>query len=191
MEAAELLIQRLRTGDEEAFETIFRNHYAVLCRFAGRFFSDAQSAEEAVQEVMVRLWEKREAIQLTSNIRSYLFGAVHKHCLNLLKHEQVKARFQEETQFLGTDFVPPDDVSGELEEKISSAIQSLPEERRKVFLLSREEGLKYREIADKLNLSIKTVENQMGKALKFMREELHEFMIWIGIGLYILLKNIW
>lgn len=190
MITADHLFQKIRSGDEAAFESLFRTLYPVLCNFAGRFFSDPAVAEEAVQEVMVRFWEKRETIQLNSSIKSYLFGAVHKHCLNLIKHEQVKSRYAQEIQAQGNGFVEPEEPSG-LQEKITDSIQRLPEERRKVFLLSREEGLKYREIAEKLNISVKTVENQMGKALQFLRKELQEFMVWIGIGLYLLLKNFW
>ena len=189
MEAAQLL-QQLRLGDEKAFETIFRQHYPMLCRFAAPFLYDAESAEEAVQEVMVTVWEKREQLEIATSLKSYLFGAVHKHCLNWIKHDQVKARYRQETLATAPLAEAPDGFASELEQQISRAIQKLPEERRKVFLLSREEGLKYREIADKLGISIKTVENQMGKALRFLREELQDYLVWVGVGLYLLLKNL-
>lgn len=173
--------------DSTAFEQLFKQHYESLCRFAWGYTKDQDAAEEAVQDVFVRLWEKRNEIEATSTLKAYLYRSVTNHCLNVTKHNKVVQFHSEEVLATAQEQVEPANALEvhELQQQIQHAISQLPEERRKVFLMSREEGLKYQEIADKLAISIKTVENQMGKALQFMREQLKNHWVSIFIGLII------
>jgi RNA polymerase sigma-70 factor (family 1) len=151
-----------------------------LCAYANSFISDLDAAEEIVQELFVRFWEQRETKEITTSIRAYFYASVRNACLNELKHLKIKEKYKQEQERELTFNVNQDQHNlelNELDEKIHTAINKLPEGRRKIFILSRFDGLKYQEIADKLNISIKTVENQMGEALKFLRVQLKDFIV--------------
>lgn len=170
-------------SDEKVFETIFRDHYESLVHFARKYVMADDLAEEVVQEVFSNLWIKSGALEIKTTVKSYLFGAVRNACLNFLKHEKVKLAFANNERFVQseaeiTDFLELD----ELKERIEQAYAKIPDKCREIFEMSRHEGKKYQEIADELNLSVKTVENQMGKALKILREELKDYiflLIWL------------
>lgn len=168
---------RIKAGDKQAFEEVFRRCYEEMCGYASRYLEDEDEAEEIVQEVFFNYWNKKETLDIVESLEGYLFRSVRNACLNHLKHMQVRTKFvqqaslnEEENSFSNSIEVL------ELQERIESCICRLPPERKKIFKLSREEGLKYREIAAQLGLSIKTVETQMGKALKFLRENLTEYL---------------
>ena len=172
--------QSISAGDELAYQGLFKSHYAMLTLYAMRFVQDMENAEEIVQDVFFNLWENRQKRDINVSLKSYLYRTVKNTCLNLLKHRKVEDRYREHfSRELQYDELNEDNwmVETELSDKITAAIEKLPPERKKVFVLSRFEELKYREIAEKLNLSIKTVENQMGKALKFLREELKDYLL--------------
>lgn len=174
----------IQSGQTPAFEMLFKTYYKPLCRYANTYLKDPDGAEEIVQGAFIGLWEKRKAITIETSLKSYLYRAVRNSCLNELKHEQVKQRhlasesLKEEAQSEPADHLA---IHVELEEKIRAAIQTLPEQCRLIFTMSRFEELKYQEIADQLNLSVKTVENQMGKALKLMRAQLKEYLPLLAI----------
>jgi RNA polymerase sigma-70 factor, ECF subfamily len=159
-----------------SFERLFRQYYAPLCLFARRFVSDRDDCEEIVQGFFTSLWEKREAISITTSVKSYLFGSVRNRCLNHIKHQKIKQEYANER------LSHPDEeldyskyyLEIDLQQKIEKSIEALPPRRREIFILNREQGLKYREIADQLGISVKTVETQMGQALKELREQLKE-----------------
>lgn len=142
------------------------------------YLNNKSDAEEAVQDTFFRLWESRNKHILKSSAQAYLFRAVRNHCLNLNRHLNVEKSYQEywQNQEQNASATDQQTLSTELKGRIQAAIQKLPPERKKIFLLSRYEGLKNREIAEQLGLSIKTVENQMSKALKFLKEELSEYL---------------
>ena len=173
--------QNIITFDDiGTYEELFKTHYANLCSYANKYLEDLDAAEEVVQDVFVKLWEGRKSLNITTNFQSYIFRAVRNSCLNLIKHinirEEYKAYNQEELNRNRQNL--EDEIhASELENKIREAIEQLPIERRKVFVMSRYDGLKYREIAEKLNISDKTVENQMGKAIKFMKEKLSKYLV--------------
>jgi RNA polymerase sigma-70 factor (ECF subfamily) len=161
---------------EEDYEWIFRQYYQNLCNYAHTWLKDMDASEEVVQSVFVRLWEKKELLSIDTSIKSYLYKAVYHASLNEIRHRKIKEQYihmQKEEEVSG-----PDINSGakELEGKIEKALLTLPEQCRLIFRMSRFEELKYREIAAVLNISIKTVENQMGKALRLMRENLSDYL---------------
>ncbi|WP_028663731.1 RNA polymerase sigma-70 factor [Runella zeae] len=173
------ILSAIRQGDERVFETIFRKHYASLCTYGRSILHDAEEAEEIVQTVFVNIWEKREELEITQSLKSYLFRAVHNHCLNRIKHQKVRNEHQEyATYYQETTYESVSDTvyKNELETQLSLAIEKLPEQCRIIFKLSRFNELRYQEIADQLGLSVKTVENQIGKALKILRTELADYL---------------
>jgi RNA polymerase sigma-70 factor (ECF subfamily) len=173
------VLQAISEGNEPAFESVFRLHYAPLCRYAGQLLPDADEAEEEVQAMFVAVWEKRADLRITSSLKSYLFQAVHNRCLNRLRHQSVRDDHRRQVQFggAGTAESPVQALlADELAERVRAAIQRLPEQCRLVFTLSRYEELSYAEIAEQLGISPKTVENQIGKALRILRGELREYL---------------
>jgi RNA polymerase sigma-70 factor (ECF subfamily) len=169
----------LKTGDQTAFEMLFRTYYQSLCNYAYTFIQDRDDAEEVVQSTFLSVWEKREALEIHTAVKPYLYAMVRNACLNLLKHEKIKQRHIEGELAVAersVESVTRTVMASELEVRICKAMDQLPEQCRLIFKLSRFEELKYAEIADQLGLSIKTVENQMGKALRIMREQLKDYL---------------
>ncbi len=145
--------------------------------YASRFMYTRDEAEEVTQEVFVRFWEKCDTLSSDSSIKSFLYKSVHNSCLNKIKHEKVKDAYKQYTeQFL--ESTAQDELNDPnpdaLRSRIITEIDKLPPKCCKIFKLSRFEGLKYQEIADHLDISIKTVEVQMGKALKILRGKLKD-----------------
>lgn len=164
-------------ANEKAFEHFFKENYAMYCRFAQGFTNDPDDAEEMVQNTFVKLWESRKSLVIGTQPKAYLFTMIRNACLNQLKHISVREEYKKHNeQEIKSE---TEESSGEdlnLQDKIQSAIQKMPPQRRKIFEMSRFEGLKYREIAEHLNISIKTVENHMGSAMKDMRVEFKDYL---------------
>jgi RNA polymerase sigma-70 factor (ECF subfamily) len=179
------IVNAIRRGDEKAFEQTFRTYYPRLCNYACSMLKDEEEAEEVVQTVFLTIWEKREDLEITLSLKSYLYRAVHNHCLNRFKHATVREVHREHTlNFSSHSYESVTEVihANELEDRIEKAVSTLPEQCQKAFRLSRFEELKYQEIADQLGISIKTVENQIGKALKILRAELADYLpvtLWL------------
>lgn len=168
-------------------EGLFRLHYRSLCGFALGYLKDTDQAEDIVQELFVRLWQDRESLSIQSSVKSYLFTAVRNRCLNAIAvNKRMRSLDEEADGQIAGEGRGEDDLA-ERAARVHAAIETLPTERRKVFRLSRNEGLKYHEIAERLGISVKTVENQMGKALKTLREELADLMPVLLLG-WMLLK---
>jgi RNA polymerase sigma-70 factor, ECF subfamily len=168
-----------RITSRAEFEALFKANYSQLCSYAHSFLKDPDASEEVVQEVMFRIWVNRGTLVIGSSMRSYLFRAVRNGCMNVLKHQSVREEYRNFRESRSGEAQRPHEdemIVAELEQKIREAIDHLPMERRKIFIMSRYEGLTYSRIAGKLGISVKTVENQMGKALKSMREELAEYL---------------
>lgn len=173
------LTAQLAKRDSSAFEEVFKTYFKNLHAYACTILKDEADAEEAVQQVFFKLWERAEHLSFSGSVAAYLYRAVHNQCLNQLKHQKVKANHQLHVAYSMKNEsvnVPVKTISKELEQKIREALNELPEQCRTVFQLSRFEEMKYREIADQLDVSIKTVENQMGKALKQLRLKLVDFL---------------
>lgn len=171
------VFERIKKGDEKAFEILFHKYYGHLCLFATKIINDDVAAEEIVQDFFVKLWEKREQLFIETSIKNYFFRSVKNLCINFIQHNKTKLRYAQivisevENQFTDDNNYPEIDLSVKIEESINS----LPEKRREIFRLSRQEGLKYHEIAQKLNISIKTVETHMSLAIKTLREKLKNY----------------
>lgn len=173
------LLQKIAAGSEVAFEKLFKHYYSPLAGYAFSLLKDSDLAAETSQEVFVKFWEKRAEIEIELSVKSYLFRAVFNRCMNLKKHEEVKQLYQKSEAGYNS-YVHEDSVTNwELKEQLHNAIASLPEQCRRVFTLAKLEGKKYREIAEELNISEKTVENHMGKALKDLRVYLEAFVIFV------------
>jgi RNA polymerase sigma-70 factor, ECF subfamily len=176
-EDAELL-RRLRAGDESAFDVVFRTHYSSLVGLAESLLKSREQAEDISQDVMLELWRRREALVLTDSLRSYLLRAVRNRAFNELR--RVKIAKQKEPMVRGEEATPAVGIAqredDEVESAIAGALEALPAPVRETFLMSRQEGLKYQEIASRLGVSVKTVEARMGKALKELRDRLAPWM---------------
>jgi RNA polymerase sigma-70 factor (ECF subfamily) len=166
------------------FEKLFREHFTALCYFAKKYLGDMDSSKEIVHSVFIKIWENRAEFDWEKPAKSYLFTSVYNRSLNFIRDNK---------RFVSSD---KDGTSGEfhdnleiaeLEGRIKQALQRLPEKCREVFELNRFEGKKYAEIAEHLNISVKTVETQMSKALKILKDELKDYLY---IFILLLLKNI-
>jgi len=171
------IIGRIRKGDKQEFEKLFRSSYVSLVRYARSIIKDHDAGEEIVQDLFLRLWQDREKIKIESSLNGYLFRAVHNRCLHWIGHNRViEKHAQEMAQWqTGTVETPAEIVQyKELQAKIAGILEKLPERCGKIFCMNRFEGLKYAEIAGKLSISVKTVEADMGRALREFRKALTE-----------------
>jgi RNA polymerase sigma-70 factor (ECF subfamily) len=169
-----ILIERLRKGDTQAFEQLFKPYYERVCLFANRFIDNMPAAEEIVADTYAALWEKRTTILISISFRAYIYRAVQNRCLNHIKHQRIEREYIE---YVLQNYLPVDDHSDstreeELEREVEDAIENLPDRCRQIFKMSRYDHLRYREIARKLELSPKTVERQMVIALEKLRRHL-------------------
>ena len=169
-------------GEAETFEKLFKTHFKSLYAYAFTIVKEEMAAEEMVQNVFFKIWEKKAGLDILSPALPYLYKSVYHESLNYLKHQKVKAAYHAHTVYLmknETEQASKKIMLSELEQQINKALSELPEQCRTIFQMSRFEELKYQEIADKLGLSIKTVENQMGKALKILRLKLVDYLPFI------------
>ena len=171
------IIGRIRQGDERQFESLFRSSYVSLVRYARTLVKDQDDAEEIVQELFYRIWQDRQKIRIESSLNGYLFRSVHNRCLHFIEHNRVVVKHAEEMSLrLPESPESPSDILNykELQARIAGILEKLPERCGKIFCMNRFEGLKYNEIAEKLSVSVKTVEANMGRALREFRKELTE-----------------
>jgi RNA polymerase sigma-70 factor, ECF subfamily len=173
-------IELLANRDESAFETIFKDNFKKLQSYAITIVGDENAAEEMVQNVFFKLWDRSEKINIQSSIAAYLYRAVYNESCNYLKHQKVRQGFLNYSKHamsnISTEKASKKVLVTELEQRIKNALNDLPEQCRTVFQLSRFEELKYQQIADTLGISIKTVEAQVGKALRIMRVKLVDYL---------------
>jgi RNA polymerase sigma-70 factor (ECF subfamily) len=168
------LFHKIKEGDEAAYNEAFGIYYPSLCYFADKFLKDWDESRSLVQQVFVDLWIKRGQLKIEHQFRAYLFQSVQHASLDYLKHKKVELNFLNSRK--DWNYAVDKDLleEAELNDRINRSIQKLPEKCRVIFLMSRFEELKYAEIAAKLNISVKTVEMQMGIALKRLRDSLSD-----------------
>lgn len=170
------IADKIKKGNIKAFEQLFRDLYVPLCAYANKFITDHNKSEELVQETFYKLWKNRESLNIRISLKSYLYKSVQNSCLLSIQHEKVKEKYR--LHILHTDNTQgnetPDKLleEKELDKSIRETMNELPERCREIFYLNRYEGLKYREIAEKLSISQKTVEANISKALKLLRKNI-------------------
>ncbi len=171
-------LKRIAHDDHEAFKAVFQLYYPQLCSFAQRFVKSREIARELVQNVFEKLWKKRYELKIHTSLKAYLYRGVRNQALDFLKHQEVVRRWEEESKSVEftQEWIDEEFHHEELLRTVERAIESLPDRRRLIFTLHWSEGLTYREIADVLELSIKTVEAQMGHALKTIRSMLYDYL---------------
>ncbi len=164
---------------EQEFEEVFKTNFKGLYAYAITILKDDVMAEEIVQNVFCRLWEKRTRLSISTSMAAYLYRSVYHESLNYLKHLKVRAaysRYAHVAHAGKADSAEKKVMLTDLEKRLNQALSELPEQCRTIFQMSRFEELKYQEIADRMGLSVKTIENQMGKALKLLRGKLSDFL---------------
>lgn len=160
--------------DEKQFEQLFKQYYHPLYAYAYTINEEDEAAEEVVQTIFLKLWEKKETMQIHTSWKAYLYKAVYHESLNAKKHRRIRLKFMQAQA--GDGLTPGEGSEKELQNQLNVALRHLPDKCRQVFQLSRFEDLKYQEIADRLKISTKTVEAHMGKALKILRVQLADFL---------------
>lgn len=177
-----ILIRLLKEGNKTVFAAVYDQYFGSQYVYAFKYVLDTEVAKEMVQDSFLKLWKKRISLTEETQILPLLYQITRNNCLNHLKHEKVREKHKTRMQKLDLNYMAISHLSAEkiitqeLEDTINKAVSSLPPRCREIFELSRNHEKKYREIAEELNISEKTVENQMLKALKIMREKLSEYL---------------
>lgn len=171
-----LLVAALKYDSHEAFVKIFRQYYANLVLFTARFIPDKSVCEDIVQEAFIKIWSNRKNLEIKTSIRSYLTTSVQNLALDELRHRKVKNNYLEMNREIILSLSPDEHMFfTELSDAIDNALEKLSPELRETLMLSRSEKLKYHEIAQRLNVSVRTVEVRISKALKYLRSVLGEY----------------
>lgn len=175
-----VLLAKLKSGDNSAFSTIFSAYYRDLVLFAARFTKDQENAEEVVQDIFVKLWEDHESIKIDISLKSFLLRSVQNKCIDMIRHRKIKDAHSSYVLENHSLFECDTDnyvLFSELREQIDRTLNRLPDELSGTFRMSRFKGLKYDEIAEILNVSVRTIEVRISKALNVLRTELKDY-IW-------------
>ena len=172
------IFESVKNDDMLAYEVLFRKFYTGLCNYSYKIVKDIDTAEEIIQDLFFNIWEKRHELEIESSVKSYLFKSAYNKSILYLRHKSVTEKYERYVR--NTDKFDEPDASEELtlkelNEVIDKTLDELPERSRKIFSLSRFEGLKYQEIAEKLSLSVKTIEANMGRALKLFRKNIKTY----------------
>ncbi len=182
----------IRDDNASDFEALYRRYYVLLCQFAFRFVKKQAEAEDIVHNVFLKVWENRTKWNPKGTLRAYLYRSVKNQALKCLAHRKVQNEcwLEDPSTLPDHDRVNPEEKyqGKEFEDSVRKAIQRLPERRRMIWLMHREDKLTYREIAEILDLSIKTIETQMSRSLKFLRAQLAEFLPVIA-GIIVMLHR--
>lgn len=186
-ESTENFASLLQSGDENAFQAIFHEFYIPVCKTVQRFIRDKNIVEDLAQDIFVRLWERREQINITASLGAYLHRmAVNEALTHLRRQKKFQINDIAETDFKANDHSTDEVMVGnELKDNIQAAISQLPPRCQTIFKLSRYEQMTYKQIGEQLDISVKTVENQMGKALKILRGLLQNYLQWMVLCIYL------
>ena len=169
-----LIFKKIKDGNIQAFETLFRSYYEPLCRYAYPFVDSMETAEEIVQDLFYVLWKERQNLQIFTSVNGYLYRSVKNKSLQHVEKAKVRDTYQKmyaENAMIET-FTPQEELEyKELEQQIEETLRRLPERRQKIFQMNRMEGKKYYEIAEELHISVKTVEAEISKTLRELRDK--------------------
>ena len=182
------LMQKISQGNEESFAKAFDFFYPSLCYYADKFIHDLDESRSLVQQVFVDLWIKRNKLVIHQTLKSYLFKSVRNSALDYLKHKLVETKYLEENRSDEASYDTDLIEEAELNARINAAIGELPEKCREIFILCRFEELHYSEVAQQLGISVKTVEMQMGIAMKKLKHKLTAYQ-HIQVLIYFFSKN--
>jgi RNA polymerase sigma-70 factor (ECF subfamily) len=183
--AEKRLIESIKEGDFKSYELLFKSYYSSLCKYARSLVHNGATAEDIVMDLFIKLWESQDKLLINTSLNAYLFRSVHNRCMNYLTRTSHRfSNLDDETIEKLNKLVSNDSINVpsaeyntiELIQEIDSAIEKLPEECRRIFIMSRTEELSHKEIAEKLNLSVNTVKVQIYRALIKMREHLKDFL---------------
>lgn len=173
------VLKKIKEGDIKTFEYVFRLYYSPLCLYAFGITGRKDAAEEIVQDLFYTVWKERCSLQILHSVKSYLYGAVRNQSLQYCEHFSVRERYREHVLAKNEAMAEPSPEeqleNKELEEVINRTLRKLPDRRRQIFRMHRLEGLKYKEIAEKLSLSVKTIEAEMTKTYQALREEIERY----------------
>lgn len=179
-------IKHLRVDDKALFEQSFSDHYDGMFRYCMTMVQNQSDAEDIVQSVFMDFWQDKHKLVIHTSIQAFLYKSVYFKCMNRIKREKVSHKYIASISAQDENTADSDPaILQEITEKIAEAIDALPDQCRKIFTLSRYERMRYQEIADHMQLSIKTIENQMGKALKNLRIHLSDYLQVIIFNLLI------
>lgn len=187
-------LQRFKNGDELAFEKIFKANYSQIVGFCNQFISDLDKAKSLTQEVFLNLWLNRGKIETLNGIRAFLYTFAKSSCLNHIRHKKVISKYedkhlQKKEEELNCEVLESFDFNSlefsELEELIQQAINDLPEKCRQVFIMSRLDGKKNKEISEELDISVKAVEANITRALKTLKSKLSDYIPAVLVQLII------
>ncbi|NDV57223.1 RNA polymerase sigma-70 factor [Bacteroides sp. 519] len=174
------VLKKIKEGNINAYEHVFKLYYSGLMIYAFGIIGRKDIAEEIVQDVFYKIWKERENIQILHSIKSYLYGAVRNQSLQYCEHQEVKERYKQKVLLANVEAHEdnPEEqfLIKELEEIINKTLKQLPPRRQQIFKLHRFEGKKYKEIADELSLSVKTIEAEMTKTYQALRKEIEKYI---------------
>ncbi len=172
-------IEAIKEGNIKEFESLFREFYKPLFIHANRILQDGAEAEEIVQDLFFNIWKNRQNLNINISASSYLYSAVRNNCLQFIKRKKIKGKYEIYLKGQNHQSIEPIEhiKYNELHARLYKVMDDLPDRCQQIFKLNRFQGLKYQEIADQLEISIKTVEANMSKALKHLRKNLSEFML--------------
>ena len=172
------ILELLQNNSEKAIDILFRQYYRFICKAVYKILPDATLVEDLCQEVFYELWRKRQQLHINTSLKAYLSRAARNKALNYIRDQKIILEGEEKQPLLQSKIqgINQQLEAQELKELIDQAIDRLPERCRMVFILSRFEDLSYKEIGAELGISVKTVENQISKALKMLRAQLGEYL---------------
>lgn len=173
------LLDNIKKGTEESYKQLFDKYYLQLTIYANKFVNDLDQSRELVQDLFVRIYEKRDQINIHTSLKAHLYQSIRNSCINYIKQRQTQATHHENIKYInnGSDInISEQILETELEYQVLHALKQLPDQCRKVFQMNRFEGLKNQEIADRLSISKRTVETHISKALKILRKELSTYL---------------
>lgn len=169
--------------NQASFEQLFKTHFVHLCNFAYQYTNDTDAAKDITQKVFIRLWENRAQMDPQKSLKSYLFTSVRNRSLNYIRDQKKYRSYVLDVEIGEVDIaLEEDDLAvEELQKKIEAALSQLPEKARQVFEMSRFQQMKYKDIAEELDISVKTVEAHMSRALKGLKEHLKDYFVLLLI----------